>query len=231
MKIQKLNGNILKIIAVISMTIDHMGLLLFNNNLIMRSIGRLAFPIFGFMIAEGCFYTKNKLSYFLKIFILGVLCQIVYYFSEESLYFGILITFSFSILTIYSYQNAFENDRVEVKNVFLFILMLCVDFLVCVIFPMIFDEVGFMVDYGIFGVLFPLLAYIGRKKKYGIPLMALGLILICFTDSSWYQWFSLLALIFLAIYSGKRGKLGWKYFFYIYYPVHLVVIWLISLIL
>ena len=108
-KLKCLNGNVLKIIAVISMTIDHMGLMLFHDDIIMRCIGRLAFPIFGFMIAEGCFYTKNKLRYFLRVFILGVLCQIVYYVADKSVYLGILITFSLSIVTIFAYKYAFLN--------------------------------------------------------------------------------------------------------------------------
>ena len=73
------SGNTLKIIAMISMLIDHAGLLLFNDNEVMRIIGRLAFPVFAFLIAEGCFYTKNKLRHFLEIFILGAVCQVVYF--------------------------------------------------------------------------------------------------------------------------------------------------------
>ena len=59
----KLSGNALKIIAAITMFIDHMGLMLFPKTLIFRYIGRLAFPIFAFMIAEGCRYTRNRLRY------------------------------------------------------------------------------------------------------------------------------------------------------------------------
>ena len=222
-----INGNILKIIAVISMTIDHMGLMLFNDNLVMRCIGRLAFPIFGFMIAEGCFYTKNKLRYFLRVFILGMLCQVAYYIADSSLYLGILITFSLSIATIFAYKSAFEKEHIEVKYVLLFLLALCVDVALCVVFPIMFKNSGFCVDYGIFGVLFPVLAYIGRGKKHGIILMAAGLAMISLTHL-WYQWFSLAALILIAFYSGERGRKGGKYFFYIYYPAHLAAIWLIS---
>ena len=55
-----LSGNALKIIAAISMVIDHVGLMFFPTLKILRIIGRLAYPIFAFMIAEGCYYTKNK---------------------------------------------------------------------------------------------------------------------------------------------------------------------------
>ena len=101
-KLRILSGNILKIIAAISMVIDHIGFMFFPDLLILRLIGRIAFPIFAVMIAEGAKYTKNKLRYFLTIFLLGVICQVVYYFFDDhSLYMSILITFSISILLIY----------------------------------------------------------------------------------------------------------------------------------
>ena len=60
-----LSGNMLKIIAAVSMFIDHMGAVLFPGVMIFRILGRIAFPIFAFMIAEGCRYTKNRIKYFL----------------------------------------------------------------------------------------------------------------------------------------------------------------------
>ena len=66
-----LSGNGLKLVAALTMLIDHVGMLLFPQVLLLRIIGRLAFPIYAFMIAEGCRYTKNKLRYFLMVFLLG----------------------------------------------------------------------------------------------------------------------------------------------------------------
>ena len=63
-----LTGNALKIIAAISMFIDHMGLIFFPGVELFRILGRIALPIFAFMIAEGCKYTKNRLRYFLSVF-------------------------------------------------------------------------------------------------------------------------------------------------------------------
>ncbi len=73
-----LNGNTLKFIACITMLIDHVGLILFPQFAIFRILGRISFPLFAFMIAEGCRYTKNKLKHFLMIFGLGILCQLAY---------------------------------------------------------------------------------------------------------------------------------------------------------
>ena len=69
---------VLKLIAAVTMFIDHAGLLLFPDLEFMRILGRLAFPIFAFFIGEGCRYTSSKLKYFLRVSILGILCQAVY---------------------------------------------------------------------------------------------------------------------------------------------------------
>ena len=96
-----LTGNQLKIIAALLMLVDHIGVMLYPKIIVLRIIGRLSFPIFAFLIAEGCVYTKKKRDYFLRTFLLGILCQIVFYMAEGSTDFGILITFSISILFIF----------------------------------------------------------------------------------------------------------------------------------
>lgn len=79
-KLRIFNGNSLKILAAIFMLVDHIGILFYPQELIWRIIGRISMPIFAFMIAEGCRYTRNKAKHFLLPFCLGVICQIVYYF-------------------------------------------------------------------------------------------------------------------------------------------------------
>lgn len=97
-----LSGNQLKIIAMITMLIDHIGVNLFPSVTILRVIGRLSFPIFAYMIAEGCRYTRDRKNYLFTIAALGILCQLVFYVFTQSLYQGILITFTISIVTIYA---------------------------------------------------------------------------------------------------------------------------------
>jgi hypothetical protein len=99
-------NNQLKIIAMIAMLIDHIGAYLFPQVRWLRIIGRLAYPIFAYMIAEGCRYTRHKLRYFLMVFGLGTACQLVYYFASGDTYLNILLTFSCSILLIYLLQAA-----------------------------------------------------------------------------------------------------------------------------
>ena len=73
-----INGTHLKLLAMVTMTLDHVGLILLGNYQPFRIIGRFAFPIFAYMIAEGCRYTRNKVRYFGIIFGLGLLFQTFY---------------------------------------------------------------------------------------------------------------------------------------------------------
>ena len=63
----QLTSNELKLFALVVMTVDHIGALLLPQYSVLRIIGRLAFPIFAYMIAEGCAHTSSRLRYFLTI--------------------------------------------------------------------------------------------------------------------------------------------------------------------
>ena len=107
-----LTGNQLKIVALITMTIDHIGKLIFPQYRVLRVIGRLAFPIFAFMIAEGCKYTKSSKSYLASIVTLAAVCQITLCVAEKSLHQNILVTFTLSIILILSIRKARESKAV-----------------------------------------------------------------------------------------------------------------------
>ncbi len=81
-----LSQNILKLIAAFSMLVDHIGAELFPDITALRIIGRIAFPVFSYFIWEGSIYTRNKLRYLMRIFLLGVLCVIGYYIYSGKIY-------------------------------------------------------------------------------------------------------------------------------------------------
>ena len=212
-----LTGNALKLIAALSMTLDHAGLMLFHDHLLFRLLGRLAMPIYAFMIAEGCKYTRNKGKYFATVFSLGAVCQTVYWFVDHSLYFSILITFSLSILTVYALQ--FFKSRRDFPSFGLFALTVAAVW--CL-------NRTFTIDYGFWGCMLPVFASLPHRTKFDRPslslaALSLGLLLLSM-DLGNIQYFSFLAVPLLALYSGKRGKWNLKYFFYIFYPTHLVVL-------
>lgn len=213
-----LNGNHLKLIAAFTMLLDHVGILLFPQIRLLRILGRLAYPIFAFMIAEGCRYTKNKLRYFFMVFGLGVVCQLVYYFFSGDTYHNILLTFSCSILLTYALQAAHTE-----KNRVLWSILFCLGFLAVYGLTLLVE-----IDYGFWGIMTPVLtAFFPEKGKTGSKLPVLMLfagLLFLAADFGGVQYYSLLAIPLLLLYSGKRGKANLKYFFYIFYPVHLAVL-------
>lgn len=223
-----LTGNQLKLFALIAMTVDHIGLLLLPNVILLRLIGRLAMPIFAWMIAEGCRYTKNRARYFLTLLGFGLLCQIVYLVFMQSLNQCILITFSLSVLLI------FVMDYAQRKRNFWSLCLMGAAFAavcyICVFLPGDLPGTDFGVDYGIYGVLLPVFIYIASTKEQKLLTAAGGLVMLAIRYG-WWQWFALLALPLIALYNGKRGKLKLKYLFYLYYPLHLVAIYAVGLLL
>lgn len=220
-----LTGNQLKLIALVTMTCDHIGADLLPQVDILRIIGRLAMPIFAYMIAQGCQYTRDKKKYLLTIAATALLCQLVYFFAMGSLYQCILVTFSLSIALTFTLEAAIQ--RPCVKSVATAVLAFLTAWFICDVLPALLP--GFHVDYGFWGVLLPVLVWLGKDKWQSILLCGAGLILL--SSGSTNQWFSLLALPLLALYNGTRGKAKLKYLFYIYYPAHLALIWLIGLLM
>ena len=216
-----LNRNHLKLIGALCMLLDHAGILLFPNVRLLRILGRIAYPIFAFMIAQGCQYTRNKLRYFLMVFGLGVACQLGYYFTSGDTELNILLTFSCSILLIYLMQ-AVERAQ-NWKQQFLWSALFAAGVFLALGMTQIVT-----IDYDFWGIMTPVFAAfsLGKGKtgsKLPVLLMAVGLVFLA-ADMGGIQHYALLSLPLLLLYNGQRGKANLKYFFYIFYPVHLAVL-------
>ena len=222
----RLTGNQLKLLALIAMTCDHVGVSLFPQARWLRIVGRLALPIFAYMIAEGCRYTRSRKLYLLNLLAVAALCQIVYFVAMGSLYMCIMVTFSLSVGLIYLWD--YSTTRPAPQGGFLVLAALSAVWVLCEM-PL-FPGTDFAIDYGFCGVLLPLLIYLGQDRWQALVMTALGLLLLSLSQGG-IQWFAFFGLIPLAFYRGTRGKAKLKYLFYIYYPVHLAVIWLIGLLL
>lgn len=225
LKFKGLNNNQLKIIACISMLIDHAGLALFPDIELFRIIGRIALPIFAYMIAEGCAHTRNRKKYLGTILTMGIVFQLVYYFFLDDIYQGILITFSLSIITIFALDGIFGKAAVRYKLTMLLPLAAVVVF--GIVFPELYGDKGFAIDYGLWGLLLPVIIYFAPGKIWKIIVTAVLLISMSLFDDP-LQWWALLTIPLFILYNGKRGKAKMKYFFYIFYPLHLVLIYAIS---
>ena len=218
-------GSVIKIIAALTMLIDHAGLILFPGQYWMRIVGRIAFPLFAYCIAEGYRYTRHRLRYFLQIFLLGVGCQIVYYIAERDWYLGILLTFSLSIVLMELARRckaAFQSE--DKKAAWLW----GVAFFAAVLAVWGFTTVV-TVDYGFVGVLLPVLAYLPEEVGLRKGLFIAGILALAvdqYLPAGYVgQFFGLLAVPFLCAYNGKQGKHRMKWFFYIFYPAHLALLY------
>ncbi len=222
-----LNSTALKILGVVFMTIDHIGYFLFPQMTILRIIGRLAYPIFAYMIAEGCRYTRNKVRYFFTMFCIAFVCSAVSYFADRSMYQSIFTTFSCSIILIFTLEKAIKNNEV-VKKILWFCLAVGITMGYLLLFE--FNIIpNFETDYGFIGIITPLLVWFGRSKAEKLILLAVGLFLI-FAEIGGIQIYSFAALILLLFYNGKRGRHSFKWFFYGYYPLHIAALYGIAMV-
>lgn len=217
----KLTSNQLKLLAMLTMTLDHIGVQLYPGILWLRIVGRLAFPIYAYMIAEGCAHTRNRRKYLLQMAGLALLCQLVYFFAMGSLFQCILVTFTLSILLIYACDTGSRPLTA--------LALLGVAF-VTVALPRLLPGTDFAIDYGFFGVLVPVAAYLGKTHREKLLFTAGALVALAWSVGG-IQWYSLAALLPLALYGGQRGKRRMKWLFYLYYPLHLAAIYGISLLL
>ena len=220
-----LTNNQLKLIAMVTMTVDHVGMLLFPQLVILRVIGRIAFPVYAFMIGEGCRYTKSLPRYMGLLGILALVCQGIAYVTTGSLLLNVLGTFALSVGLVMLLKNARER-----KNWISRLLLpagVAAVFFVAELLPGMLPGTDFSVEYGFLGVILPVCVYAlsGRLAR----LCAAGVCLALLACYSWEgQWFALLALPLLALYNGERGKWKLKWIFYFYYPVHLGILWLVA---
>ena len=221
------SGNALKILAMIAMTCDHVGLMFFPQATFLRIIGRLAMPIYAYMIAQGCRHTRSRARYFAHLFSLALVCQIVYLIAMGSLYQCILVTFSLSVVLICLADYARRLPKV--LGALLMAVALGGVFFLSEVLPGLLRGTDFAIVYGFFGILLPVLIYLGRNRVQELAMAAVPLVGLSIGGG--IQWFGLCALPLLALYNGQRGKYKLKYLFYFYYPAHLALIQLLAWVL
>ncbi len=221
-----MTGFVLKVIAALSMLIDHAAIVLFDDTVWMRAIGRLAFPIFAYLISEGFIHTHDRFAYFRRICLLGLLCQLVYALAGEPFYLGVLLVFSYSLILCQLLDLVKRDEAGRVKWLALFLAAMIAYF----VFAYFFE-----VDYGPFGVLLPVIPTLFRDKGRKFAAFSLGVaavwLNVAITSNFRVQIFSFAALPLIWFYNGKPGEKRFKGFFYVFYPVHLALIYLVSVLM
>ena len=176
------------------------------------------------MIAEGCTYTKNRVKHLAMIAGLGAICQAVSAFVMGGWYMNILITFSLSIATVYAIDTLLTK-RPPLYQAFAILTLTAVAFFTFVL-PHLYAE--FIIDYKEFGVLLPVLLYYTKGRWQKLFVLAVMLLAMTAVSTRPTQWVCLFTVPLLALYNGKRGKANLKYLFYVFYPTHLVLLFVID---
>jgi len=238
MNTKGLNGNQLKIIAMIAMTIDHLVAVMYPNYptdwwiVGLHMIGRLAAPIFMFFIAEGYFYTRDWKRYAIRLLIFAIIGHFAYNFA-----FGIpFIPFKTSVFNqtsviwslFWGLIALVINDCSKLKKWQKTVLILgilaisfCSDWsciAVLAIMEISTNRGNFkkqMTGMMIWCVMYAVIFFIFINPVYGV-----------------IQLFVALTIPLLKAYNGQRGSWkGMKYLFYIYYPLHLLICGIIRIVL
>lgn len=213
--ILNMDTNFLKLIAIISMFIDHAGYTLFSNNLIMRSIGRIAFPLFTFCIMIGYFNTKDLKKYIKRILMIGIISQPIYILLFNIYTPNIMFTLIAELLLYYSLDN---------KKWWYIPFLVVIPFLLKFDYSIIYLFIVPIFYYFRNNKVLLCISYITFYFSYLLDFFITKNIFCCVTSCS------IFALFFILIKTKTNFKVN-KYFFYLFYPLHLLILLIIKYII
>ena len=226
-----LNGFHLKLIAVCTMFIDHMGDTLFPGVMWLRCIGRVAFPIFCFLIAEGCVHTHDRKKYALRLLVFALLSEIPFNLMTGRAVWNpydqnVLWTLLLGAAVCWLMDGALKR-RTAPAFVLTGAAMVAAFWLLEV----------FCTDYGGWGMLLVAMFYGVRRAPYGqaakMAAQAVGLAFFCIgvMGGVTIELWALTALVPIWLYNGQRGfsHKAVQYGFYAFYPLHILILSLIAL--
>ena len=204
-----ISGSWLKAIAMLSMLIDHIAYYYGCDNPylyeLMRTVGRIAFPTFAFLLAEGFVHTRNRQQYLISLFAFALLSEIPWMLLNHDGSHNVIFTLLAGILGL----HVIENSRSR------WITAICITLIGL---ATIFSDTDY--SWRGFGLVLIFYMFRGRPELqtlFGIPLMyEYGIMGV------------LVAFSVIWLYNGERGFIqgkAWKYAFYAFYPVHLMMIY------
>lgn len=218
-------SNILKILALLLMTLDHYSIIiLLNEDHWLRSLGRAAFPLFVYLLTYNYLYnTKDKIKYISRLTIFAVISQPIYMlaFQKDIYNINILGTFAYSLSIIYIMETIIKTNN-KLNSIMLNILV----FIIGLIYSIYFE-------YGPLGYIFILSTslYLFKPKKEFFALPIITLIILYFNNIT--QTIGAFSA-FLYIYIIKKINIQTikinKWVFYGYYPAHLLILYFLKFI-
>lgn len=218
-----LSGSALKVIALISMVIDHVALYLTEHGTVlyetMRCIGRIAFPVFAFLIAEGFIYTRSRYRYFFTLLGFAVISEIPWYLlNGADGTHNVMFTLALGVATLMVLENLLQRNLV-------------LGFLWTLGMAGLASWLG--VDYEWRGIIVIVIFYLfhSQTNNNNIHIIYnISVFIICFILMAHYGIIgTILACTITALYNQSRGfinKNKFKYMFYGFYPIHIIIIFL-----
>ena len=223
-KIQILDRTQLKLIAVISMIVDHLGVIFFDDAVWMRCIGRLAMPIFCFFVAEGYYHTRDRRKYLLRMGLFALISEIPFdlAFYGSAFYPGhqnVMFTFLFAILGMFAYQEVMTRKTDNVGKIIGVISVLACGLI----------TIFLRTDYNAFGVALVFIFFVFKDR--GLLIQNVVALMYQFVARGvGIQAWAMVSAIPLMMYNGEKGR-KLKWFFYCFYPGHLLLFGLIKFLL
>lgn len=213
---QRLDGTVLKLIACLSMFIDHLGAVCFSGMMGFRIIGRLAFPIYCFLLVEGAVHTRNMKKYILRMGIFALISEVPFdlAFYHRLVYTGhqnVFFTLGLGLLAIWFLEHPIE--QLDIPDVLYKLLVIIAAGLIAEFFN---------TDYGFTGIAVICIFYYLR----GQPQLKYPIAVILLAAMGGVEVYAVLALIPILLYNGQRGRQtkAMQYGFYIFYPAHLLLL-------
>jgi len=230
--------NLIKLVAMVTMLVDHLGAMVFPEYRVMRIIGRIAFPIYAYCIAVGCVYTRNIGRYMQRLVVLALIAQPLYvYVMEHTVPMMTYVSFADQPLKAvwYYYLYSWKDPSILLTLVIgvaaIWALRERKIWLLLLILITVYMHDSFY-DYGVRGVILMVLMYAFINRWYiSLPVVA-GYMVYWGLSGYMYnvlgvtfgiQAFALMALPFIYIPMHTGLKLN-KWVFYAYYPAHLLVV-------
>ena len=200
------------------MFLDHYHYII-GGSKILNVVGRIAFPIFAFTLSEGYVHTRSLKKYLFRLFIFAVSIQMPSILFGYDYSMNIFFTLFLGLLSIYIFN---------LKKINIILKIILIGFV-------LFFSQKFKLDYGIYGILLIMNFNIFRDYKFKILMnfLVLNVFNTIFPkvfDLVDTQFFSLISLVFIFMYNGKKGR-SMKYFFYLFYPIHFFILEVIKIFL
>ncbi len=190
-------------IAMVTMLLDHIGLIFYPETIYLRIIGRLAMPLYTYMIVKGELHTTNKTNYFLRLLIIAIISQIPYAFINTTGKLNIVFIFCLLVIPI-------KNTKLKIPW-----------YIIVSLFAHRY------ISYGYYAVI---LYLIYKADTY--QLAKHTLLNLVFIPLGWtIQLYSIAATAIIKYTRNIPLKKPWRYFYQAFYPTHLIILLFIKIIL